>query len=82
MYDNPLVSIILPVYNGEKTLQSTLESILAQTFSNFELIVGIDGTKDRSKSIVESFKDLRIRLIEHSENLGLAENVKICFIII
>ena len=75
MYDNPLVSIILPVYNGEKTLQSTLESILAQTFSNFELIVGIDGTKDRSKSIVESFKDLRIRLIEHANNLGLAENV-------
>lgn len=75
MYDNPLVSIILPVYNGEKTLQSTLESILAQTYTNFELIVGIDGTKDRSKSIVESYSDSRIRLIEHSENLGLAENV-------
>jgi glycosyltransferase involved in cell wall biosynthesis len=71
----PKVSIILPVYNGEDTLGATMDSLLAQTFSDFELIVGIDGTTDGSKAIVESYDDSRIRLIEHPKNLGLADNV-------
>lgn len=72
---SPLVSIILPVYNGEKTLRATMDSLMAQTFTDFELVIGIDGTTDGSKAIVESYKDSRIRLIEHPKNLGLANNV-------
>lgn len=71
----PLVTILLPVYNGEKTIKATLESLLNQTFSNFELIIGIDGTNDKSKAIVESFNDPRIKIIEHPQNLGLANNL-------
>ncbi|WP_242087535.1 glycosyltransferase family 2 protein [Aestuariivivens sediminis] len=71
----PLVSIILPVYNGERTLKRALESLLSQTFTNFELFVGIDGTKDNSKAISLSFNDDRIKIIEHPNNLGLANNL-------
>lgn len=75
MSDNPFVSILLPVYNGERTLKATLESLLNQTYSNFELLIGIDGTKDGSKTIAEGFMDKRITIIERPHNLGLAENV-------
>ncbi len=75
MAARPLVSIILPVYNGEATLGATLDSLLEQTFTDYELLVGIDGTTDGSQAIVEGYGDPRIRLIVHPENLGLAENV-------
>ncbi|MBJ6367896.1 glycosyltransferase family 2 protein [Snuella sedimenti] len=71
----PLVSILLPVYNGECTLKATLESLLAQTHGHFELLIGIDGTQDDSKVIAEAFRDKRIRIIEHPVNLGLANNL-------
>lgn len=72
---NPLVSIILPVYNGETTLKDTLQSLVSQTYTHFELLIGIDGTTDGSKAIAESFQDARIKIFEHPVNLGLAENV-------
>lgn len=72
---SPFVSIILPVYNGEGTLKATLESLLAQSYTHFELLIGIDGTTDGSKTIAESFQDARIKIIEHPINLGLAANV-------
>lgn len=72
---SPLVTIILPVYNGEKTLKATLESLLNQTYSNFELLICIDGTKDGSKSIAEDFNDPRISVFENIKNLGLGPNV-------
>lgn len=71
----PEVTIVLPVYNGEKTLKATIKSLLNQTYTNFELLVGIDGTKDGSNKIAESFNDSRIQVIENSENLGLGPNV-------
>lgn len=71
----PKVSILLPVYNGEQTLRPTMESLLSQTFQDFEILVGIDGTKDGSKAIAESFKDERIQILEHPKNLGLAGNM-------
>ncbi|GGI58037.1 glycosyltransferase family 2 protein [Winogradskyella haliclonae] len=71
----PLVSILLPVYNGEKTLKATIESLRDQTFTDFEIIIGIDGTKDKSKAIALAFDDSRIKVIEHPQNLGLANNL-------
>lgn len=72
---SPSVTILLPVYNGEKTIKATLQSLLNQTFSNFELIIGIDGTTDKSKDIALSLGDTRIKIIEHPNNLGLANNL-------
>lgn len=71
----PLVTVILPVYNGAHTLKATINSLLKQTFTNFELLIGIDGTKDESKSISEAFDDDRITVFENEINLGLAQNL-------
>lgn len=73
--NTPLISVLLPVYNGEKTLRATLDSLLNQSFTNYELIIGIDGSNDDSKNIAASFNDARISIIEHPKNLGLAENL-------
>lgn len=74
----PLASIVMPVYNAEKFLKECINSIINQTFNDFELLCIDDGSTDNSKSIIESFNDDRIVYIakEHSGivdtlNLGL-----------
>lgn len=59
-----LVSIIMPLYNGEKFVEITLESVLKQTYKNWELLITNDGSKDNSPKIVEEYvkKDERIKL--------------------
>lgn len=66
------VSVLLPVYNGDKFLSEAINSILNQTFEDFELLIINDCSKDRSEEIVLSFKDSRIRYIKNESNLGLA----------
>jgi len=68
---DPAVSVILPVYNGEKHLAAALNSILSQTVNDFELLVINDGSVDRSSELIQKYSDCRIRLIEQS-NHGLA----------
>jgi glycosyltransferase involved in cell wall biosynthesis len=57
----PKISVIMPVYNGEKYLSEAIQSILDQTFSDFEFIIADDGSTDGSCEIVSMFKDERIR---------------------
>jgi len=66
----PRVSVIMSLYNSEKFLTEAIESVLAQTFSDFESIIIDDGSKDSSADIVESYQDSRIRLF-HQKNSGL-----------
>lgn len=54
--ENPLVSIIMPVYNGEKYLSLSIESVLRQTYSNFELLIINDGSIDNTEKIINSYK--------------------------
>jgi glycosyltransferase involved in cell wall biosynthesis len=68
----PEVSIIVPIYNGSAYLSETLNSLLSQTFMDFELLAIDDGSSDNSSEIVRSFEDDRIRLIQ-KENAGLCE---------
>ncbi|MBB4823648.1 glycosyltransferase involved in cell wall biosynthesis [Sporosarcina luteola] len=68
----PHVSVVMPVYNREKVISSAIESILKQTFENFELIIIDDGSSDSTVQIINSFKDPRIILIQHKENKGVA----------
>lgn len=70
----PSVSVILPVYNGEKYLNNTMNSILGQSYSDFELIVIDDGSEDRSLEIVTSFaeKDNRV-LVVSQKNSGICK---------
>lgn len=75
MANDPLVSVILPVYNGERTIGSTLRSLLDQSFTNFEMIVCIDGSADQSEDIVNSFGDRRIRVYRNVMNMGLGRTL-------
>lgn len=63
MKNTPLVSVITPAYNCEATIAETITSVLAQTFSDFELIIVDDGSTDSTAAIVHSFTDERIRYI-------------------
>lgn len=71
--DMPKISVVLPVYNGERYLAEALDSILAQTFADFEIIVIDDGSTDGSLSLLQKYekRDKRIRLVAR-ENRNLA----------
>lgn len=73
----PAVSVVMPVYNGEKFIEETINSILNQTFNNFEFIIVNDGSKDGTLKIIKKFKDKRIRLIENKVNMGFVESVNV-----
>lgn len=66
----PEVSVVLPTYNRSDTLKRTIDSVLRQTFNNFELIVVDDGSTDNTKDIVLSYNDKRITYIQHDNNKG------------
>lgn len=66
---NPLVSVIMPAYNAEKTIAEAIQSVIDQTYKNWELIVVDDGSLDRTAAVVQSFTDTRINLIK-KENGG------------
>jgi glycosyltransferase involved in cell wall biosynthesis len=61
----------MPVYNAEKYLREAIDSVLAQTYTNFELLLINDGSKDSSKDIILSYHDPRIRYVENEKNLKL-----------
>ncbi|AXI55432.1 hypothetical protein SuNHUV7_27560 (plasmid) [Pseudoseohaeicola sp. NH-UV-7] len=77
----PIVSLGLPVFNGENYLAQTLDSILAQSFKDFELIISDNASTDATQSICENYarKDDRIRYIRQSKNLGAAANYDFTF---
>ena len=64
------VSIIIPTYNRAHLLGRAIQSVLTQTYQDFELIIVDDGSTDNTEKVVESFKDERIRYIRHKENKG------------
>jgi glycosyltransferase involved in cell wall biosynthesis len=69
--EKPKLSIIMPVYNSEKYLRESTESILNQTFKDFEFIIINDGSTDSSMEIVKSYKDPRIKIYDLSTNHGI-----------
>ena len=73
---NPLVSIVMATYNGERFLEAQLESIISQTYTNLEIIVVDDGSTDQSHTILKSYaaKDARIKLFYNASNLGYIKN--------
>ena len=70
--DNELVSIIMPTYNCAKFIGETIKSVIAQTYSNFELIIVDDCSKDNTKDVVNSFDDERIKYYKLEKNSGAA----------
>ena len=70
---NPQISVIVPVYNSESTLNRCVDSILSQNFKNFELLLIDDGSTDRSGEICDEYakKDFRVK-VTHKENGGVS----------
>lgn len=68
---NPKVSVVMSVYNQEPYIRESIDSVLNQTFSDFELIIIDDGSTDGSEEIVLSYVDPRIRYVKNGKNLGI-----------
>ncbi len=71
----PRVSVLMPLYNDERFVAAAIESVLGQTFSEFELVIVNDASTDRSRSLAASYSDPRIRLVENDRNLGLTRSL-------
>ena len=71
-YSNPKISIGIPVYNGEKFIRKCIESVLQQTYKNFELIISDNASTDSTPDICKEFlkKDNRITFVRQNENMG------------
>lgn len=70
-----LISIVMPVYNGEPYLKEAIESILNQTYTNFEFIIINDASTDKSEKTITQFKDNRIRYYKNKANLNIAKTL-------
>ena len=69
----PMVSVIMPTYNAEETIGESLNALLRQTWTDWELIVVNDGSTDSTEAIVRQYNDRRIRLISFAQNRGNPE---------
>lgn len=75
--NSPLVSVIMPAYNAEKYIGEAIESILNQTYKNFEFIIIDDASSDETTDIIKNFqkKDKRIILVKNRENIGVTKSL-------
>jgi glycosyltransferase involved in cell wall biosynthesis len=68
---NPYITVLMPVYNGDKYLREAIDSILNQSFHDYEFLIIDDGSTDRSAEVIESYNDSRIQFVRNKVNLGL-----------
>ncbi|MDD3275646.1 MAG: glycosyltransferase [Kiritimatiellales bacterium] len=69
-----IVSVCIPVYNGAAFIAAAVESVLAQTFHDFELIILDNASTDQTADILSRFKDERLRIVRHPSNIGATAN--------
>jgi glycosyltransferase involved in cell wall biosynthesis len=67
----PCITVLMPVYNADRYLREAMDSILNQTFGDFEFLIIDDGSTDSSAAIVQSYSDPRIRFVRNEKNLGI-----------
>jgi glycosyltransferase involved in cell wall biosynthesis len=79
MNSSPKVSVGMPVYNGERWLRATIDSILGQTYQDFELIISDNASTDKTEEICRAYAavDKRIRYYRNQTNIGIAKNYNI-----
>ncbi len=73
--NQPFVTVLMPVYNADPYIREAIDSVLTQSYTNFELLIINDGSTDNSLQIIKSYNDARIRLVENEGNLGLIETL-------
>jgi len=71
----PKVTVLMPVYNGEKYLNEAIDSILGQTFKDFKFLIINDGSTDGTADILKSYKDSRIKVTNNEKNIGLTKSL-------
>lgn len=71
----PKITVLMPVYNGEKFLREAIDSILNQTFTDFEFLIIDDASTDKTKQIINGFHDSRIIIINNKVNIGLTKSL-------
>jgi glycosyltransferase involved in cell wall biosynthesis len=69
------VTVLMSVFNGEQYLKDAIDSVLNQTYQDFDLLIMNDGSTDNSLAIIQSYKDPRIKLITNDQNLGLINSL-------
>ena len=74
---SPKISVIISVFNDQKNIESSVNSILEQTYKNFELLVRDDGSTDQTRKILESISDDRIKIFTSSKNIGLTKSLNL-----
>jgi len=74
----PLVSVCIPAYNNAAYIKETIDSVLNQTYSNLELIICDDKSKDDTVQVIESIHDNRMKLYKNEKNLGMSGNWNHC----
>jgi glycosyltransferase involved in cell wall biosynthesis len=57
---SPLISVCIPTFNGSKTIRSAVQSVLDQTYENYEVIIGDDASSDETLQILDDFKDIQV----------------------
>lgn len=72
---DPKITVLMSVYNGEKYLREAIDSILNQTFMDFEFLIINDGSIDKTADILQSYTDPRIRIVNNEENMGLTKSL-------
>lgn len=75
--NNKLISVIMSVFNNEKDVNDAVESILNQTYNNFEFLIMDDASEDDTLSILKNFKDKRIKLFHNEQNIGLTKSLNV-----
>ncbi|MBU2915200.1 glycosyltransferase family 2 protein [Reichenbachiella agariperforans] len=77
--NNPLVSILLPAYNAAPYIKEAIDSLLNQTYENFELLIADDASTDSTRAIIDSYKDSRVKTFHNSVNLKKPRTVQNLF---
>jgi glycosyltransferase involved in cell wall biosynthesis len=72
---NPQVTVLMPVFNASKYLREAMDSILVQSFKDFEFLIIDDGSTDDSVEIINTYQDPRIRLLKNENNLGISDTL-------
>ncbi|MEJ2365702.1 MAG: glycosyltransferase [Deltaproteobacteria bacterium] len=74
---SPILTVLMPVYNAESYLAEAIESLLNQSWTDFEFLIINDGSTDRSREIIQSFADARIRLVDNPTNIGVTKSLNL-----
>ncbi|MCL4552170.1 MAG: glycosyltransferase [Candidatus Marsarchaeota archaeon] len=77
MSDQPLVTVLMPVFNDAAFLPAAVESILEQTFSDFDFLIVDDGSSDGSEAFLQTVRDSRVRLVRNERNIGLTRSLRL-----